>query len=357
MASIPSNFMASTSSKVMRAWQYSNAAGGLHKSLSLSSTAAHPRSSTPTQLAKDELLVRVRAAGLNPIDYKLAELPYGMSRAMISTPASPAMDFAGSVVAHGAATEFSVKAGDSVFGRLDPGQFGALGEYVVAKSSGCASLPSTVSFEHASGVGSAGQVAYRSVAYNVPDQHNGFRVFINGGSGGTGTFAIQIAKLLGCRVTASCSTANADLCRSLGADEVLDYTQGSLVERLKAKGQAFDLVVDFVGQPWDLYKAADQFLVPTGKFVQVGADMTMGSMQNLTSRMMLPSFLGGGSRKFVLESVKNSHKDLAQLGKWLGSGKIKVAVDEVFEWENAPKAYEKLRTGRAKGKIIVKGAP
>ena len=165
----------------MRAWQYTNAAGGLHKSLTLSSTAAHPRSSTPPKLAKDELLVRVRAAGPNPIDYKLAELPYGMSRAMISTPASPAMDFAGSVVAHGTATEFSVKAGDSVFGRLDPGQFGALGEYVVAKSSGCASLPSSVSFEDASGVGSAGQVAYRSVAYNVPDQHSGFRVFINGG--------------------------------------------------------------------------------------------------------------------------------------------------------------------------------
>ncbi|ETS80701.1 hypothetical protein PFICI_08230 [Pestalotiopsis fici W106-1] len=356
--------MASASTKAMRAWQYTSAAGGLHKSLTLSSTAAHPRPTTPPKLAKDELLVRVRAAGLNPIDYKLAELPYGMSRAMISVPASPAMDFAGSVVAHGAETEFPVKTGDSVFGRLDPSQFGALGEFVVAKSPGCATLPSTVSFEHASGVGSAGQVAYRSVVYNVPEPSRersaanaNFRIFINGGSGGTGTFAIQIAKLLGCQVTASCSTGNVDLCQSLGADEVIDYTQGSIVDCLKAKGQVFDLVIDFVGLPYNLYKASDHFLVPNGKYVQVGADMTLSSMGNLTSRMVLPSFLGGGSRKFALEAVKNSHRDLSRLGEWIESGKIKVVVDQIFAYEDAPKAYEKLRTGHAKGKIIVKGAP
>lgn len=356
--------MASTSTKVMRAWQYTSAAGGLHKSLTLSSTAAHPRPTTPPKLAKDELLVRVRAAALNPIDYKLAELPYGMSRAMISVPASPAMDFAGSVVAHGAETAFPVKAGDSVFGRLDPGQFGALGEFVVAKSSGCAALPSTVSFEHASGVGSAGQVAYRSVVYNVPEPSQEasaanakFRIFINGGSGGTGTFAIQIAKLLGCQVTTSCSSANVELCKSLGADEVIDYTRGSIVDTLKAKGQVFDLVIDFVGLPYDLYKTSNDFLVPAGKYVQVGAGMSLSDMGNLTSRMMLPAVLGGGSRKFVLEAVKNNHAELSRLGQWIESGKVKVIVDEVFAYEEAPKAYEKLRTGRAKGKIIVQGAP
>ncbi|KAK9773269.1 putative Enoyl reductase (ER) domain-containing protein [Seiridium cardinale] len=355
--------MALPTTKAMRAWLYSSASGGLHKSLSLTDTAAHPRPTSPPNLAKDELLVRVRAAGLNPIDYKLAELPYGMSRVMISTPASPAMDFAGSVIAHGPAIEFSVKVGDSVFGRLDPGQFGSLGEYIVAKSSGCASLPSNVSFEHASGVGSAGQVAYRCVVPYTPasEEHSAankeFRIFINGGSGGTGTFGIQIAKLLGCHVTTSCSTGNVELCRSLRADEVLDYTDGGITDKLNAKGQVFDLVIDFVGSPRDLYKAADGFLVPTGKFVQVGSDLSMSSMGDLTSRMMLPSFLGGGSRKFVLEAVKNKHQDLARLGEWVGSGKIKVITDEVFEFEDVPKAYERLRAGHARGKIIMKGAP
>lgn len=358
--------MATAPAKAMRAWLYSSATGGLHKNLTLSATAAHPRPQSPPKLSKDELLVRVRAAGLNPIDYKIPELPLSMSRAMISVPASPAMDFAGTVVAHGAAVEFPVKPGDSVFGRLDPGRFGALGEYVVAKSAGCASLPGGVSPEHASGVGSVGLAAFASIVPHVPrdlassssSSGAAFRVFINGGSGGTGTFGIQIAKLLGCHVTASCSARNVELCRSLGADEVLDYTQGDLIGSLKAKGQIFDLVIDNIGSsPRELYTACDHFLKPSGQFVQVGAGMSMADMGLMTSRMMLPSFLGGGSRKFSLAVAKNKHEDLARLGEWVAAGKIKVVVDEVFEFEDAPKAYEKLRTGRARGKIIVKGAP
>ncbi|KAG6358901.1 hypothetical protein INS49_012421 [Diaporthe citri] len=304
--------MASAPAKAMRAWLYSSASGGLHKNLALSATAAHPRPQSPPSLSKDELLVRVRAAGLNPIDYKIAELPYAMSRAMISVPASPAMDFAGTVVAHGPSVEFPTQA----------------------------SCPTS------------------RVASLLPGGASPFRVFINGGSGGTGTFGIQIAKLLGCHVTASCSAQNVELCRSLGADEVLDYTEGDLVGTLKAKGQVFDLVVDNVGSsPRDLYSACGEFLKPSGQFVQVGAGMSMADMKLMTSRMMLPSFLGGGSRKFSLAVAKNKHEDLARLGEWIAAGKIKVVVDEVFEFEDAPKAYEKLRTGRARGKIIVKGAP
>lgn len=351
----------------MRAWLYSSATGGLHKNLTLSSTAAHPRPQSPPSLSKDELLVRVRAAGLNPIDYRIPELPFSMSRAMISVPASPAMDFAGTVVAHGAGVEFPVKAGDSVFGRLDPGRFGALGEFVVAKSSGCAGLPAGVSPEHASAVGSVGMAAFASIVPYVPENLSAsspsggggapFRVFINGGSGGTGTIGIQIAKLLGCHVTTSCSSRNVELCRSIGADEVLDYTKGDLVAALKAKGQVFDLVVDNVGSPSDLYSTCGEFVVPDGQFVQVGMGMSMADMRSMTSRMLLPAFLGGGSRKFSLAVAKNKHEDLARLGEWIAAGKVKVVVDEVFEFEDAPKAYEKLRTGRARGKIIVKGAP
>ncbi|KAG8168775.1 hypothetical protein KVR01_001524 [Diaporthe batatas] len=348
--------MAAAPTRAMRAWLYSSAAGGLHKNLTLSSTAAHPRPQTPPSLSKDELLVRVRAAGLNPIDYKIPELPFSMSRAMISVPASPAMDFAGTVVAHGAGVEFPVKVGDSVFGRLDPGRFGALGEFVVARSAGCAGLPAGVSPEHASAVGSVGLAAFASIVPHVP-KGAPFRVFINGGSGGTGTIGIQIAKLLGCHVTTSCSARNVELCRSLGADEVLDYTQGDLVAALKAKGQVFDLVVDNIGSPSDLYSACGEFVVPDGQFVQVGMGMSMANMRLMTSRMLLPSFLGGGSRKFSLAVAKNKHQDLACLGEWIAAGKIKVEVDEVFDFGDAPKAYEKLRTGRARGKIIVKGAP
>jgi NADPH:quinone reductase-like Zn-dependent oxidoreductase len=349
--------------KVMRAWLYSSASGGLHKNLILSATAAHPRS-IPTNLLKDELLIRVRVAGLNSIDYKIPELPYSLSRAMISVPASPAMDFAGTVVGHGSAIEFPVQIGDPVFGRLDPGRFGALGEYIVAKSSGSAPLPGGVSPEDASGIGSVGLAAFASIVPYVPSPTTGlspaqapFHAFINGGSGGTGTFGIQIAKLLGCHVTTSCSTTNIDLCKSIGADEVLDYTQGDLVSMLKAKGKVFDLVVDNVGSPKDLYSACGDFIVPGGQFVQVGMGLSMADMKLITSRMMLPAFLGGGARKFTLAVAKSTHEDLARLGEWIAAGKIKVVIDQIFEFEDAPKAYEKLRKGRAKGKIIVKGAP
>lgn len=138
---------------------------------------------------------------------------------------------------------------------------------------------------------------------------------------------------------------------------MLDYTQGDLVGALKAKGQVFDLVVDNIGSPSDLYSACGEFMVPSGQFMQVGMGMSMADMKLITSRMLLPSVLGGGSRKFSLVVAKNKHEDLARLGEWIAAGKIKVVVDEILEFEDAPRAYEKLRTGRARGKIIVKGAP
>ncbi|RYP16396.1 hypothetical protein DL765_005176 [Monosporascus sp. GIB2] len=365
--------MASPAAKVMRAWLYSNAATGLHKNLTLSTAAAHPRQIS--KLAADELLIHVRATGLNPADYKIPELPYGMSRLMVSVPASPGFDFAGTVTALGGGVKVAA-VGDSVFGRLDPTRFGSLGEYIVARSSGCARMPQGLSFEDASAIGSAGLASYNSIAPYVPDtastkKDGGFRVFINGGSGGTGTFGIQIAKLLGCHVTTSCSARNLELCKALGADEVIDYTQGNLVETLKAKGPVFSLAVDNVGLPADLYTAADHFLLPKGTFVQVGADVSMAgnpeSLQNrlltfdlevrlMTSRMLRPSILGGGSRTFKFLAFANKTEDLARIAGWIADGKMKVALDEVFDFENAPAAYEKLRQGHARGKIVVRGA-
>ncbi|KAI9158099.1 Zinc-type alcohol dehydrogenase-like protein [Paramyrothecium foliicola] len=346
--------------ETMRAWLYSSAATGLHKSLSLHNAARHVRPTGPTALAKGELLIRVRASSLNVADYKLPELPYGMGRMAISVPASPGMDFAGTVVASSKVGPLFTE-GDNVFGRLDPCQFGTLGEYIVARDSWCAKLPDAVSMEQASGLGSAAQAALISVAPYVPEPtkegsnaNKRFHVLVNG-VGGVGSYTVQIAKVLGCRVTAVASTGKADLCKNLGADEVIDYTKGDLVTALKAGGQIFDHVVDNVGLPYDLYKAASEFLKPSGTFVQVGADMSGAGMANLTSRILRPSFLGGHSRKFALLQVKTKQQDLERLGAWVADGKIKTVIDEVFEWDNAPKAIEKLRQGHAAGKIVIKG--
>ena len=106
-------------------------------------------------------------------------------------------------------------------------------------------------------------------------------MFVNSGSGGVGIFTIQIAKILACHVTVSCSRRNAEFCKSLVADEVVDYTQGSLAQMLKAKGEKFDLLVDNVGKPLDLYKSSDAFLAPGATFVQVAAsDDSLGGVVN-----------------------------------------------------------------------------
>jgi len=192
---------------------------------------------------------------------------------------------------------------------------------------------------------------YQAIAPNVK---SGDKVFINGGSGGTGVYGIQIAKALGCHVTTTCSTPNVDLCKSLGADEVIDYKTSDVIETLSSKGQTYTLVVDNIGTPPNLYKAASAFLIPAGKFVQIGSAMSVASIKNVGSNMLLPGFLGGGKNSYQLLMAKPSSDALSQIGGWMKEGKVKAVVDEVFEWEDAPKAFEKLKTGRARGKIVVR---
>ncbi|RYP91263.1 hypothetical protein DL770_002581 [Monosporascus sp. CRB-9-2] len=335
--------------KSMRAWLYSSVQNGLENSLTLSDAAPQPPFPTSPN-AKDEALVKVHYAALNPADYKVAELGLA-ARAVVRVPASPAFDFAGTIV------ESRIEGyapGDRVFGRLDPGRFGALGEYVAAKRTGLARVPEGVALDQAGAVGTAGVTAYQCIA---PNARPGDRVFVNGGSGGTGTFSIQIAKALGCSVVASCSAANADLCKSLGADEVIDYRTQDVCEVLRARardGDKFALVVDNVGSPHNLYKAADDFLSPGGKFVQVGGGFTLGDVRTMASRALLPSFLGGGRHKFQYILTKNKQEDFARIAEWMAEGKVKAVIDETFEYKDVPEAYRKLKTGHAKGKILVK---
>ncbi|RYP67756.1 hypothetical protein DL771_007089 [Monosporascus sp. 5C6A] len=341
--------------KSMRAWLYSSVQNGLENSLTLSDAAPQPPfPSSPN--AKDEALVKVHYAALNPADYKVAELGLA-ARAVIPVPASPGLDFAGTVV------ESRIEGyapGDRVFGRLGQGRFGALGEYVVARRAGAPGyagltrVPEGVGLDQASAIGTAGLTAYQGIAPNVKP---GDRVFINGGSGGTGTFGIQIAKALGCSVVASCSAANADICKALGADEVIDYRTQDVCEALRARardGDKFALVVDNVGFPRNLYKAADDFLSPGGKFVQVGAGFSLGDVRTVASRALLPSFLGGGRRKYQVLVVNSKQEDFVRIAEWMAEGKVKAVIDETFAYKDVPEAYRKLKTGRARGKIIVK---
>ncbi|KAI1333590.1 NAD(P)-binding protein [Xylariaceae sp. FL0016] len=357
----------------MRAWHYTSARQGLDKAIRLVPDAA-----VPVPAARDgggDVLVRVHAMSLNPADVKLPEMGPLIARLVIRTPAAPGMDFAGVVVSSSSSSskdpeqrqkpkegegEVGVfQPGDRVFGRVEaPTSQGSLGEYVLASPAGLAHLPAGVGMEDGAAVGTAGLTAYQCVVPNVVPGA-GDRVFVNGGSGGTGVFGIQIAKALGCEVVASCSGRNAELVRGLGADEVVDYAAEDVVARLRemsrGEGKMFKLVVDNVGgSPADLYSASEHYLAPDGKFVQIGAGSSFGDMRSLMSRALRPGFLGGGRRKWEFFLTSNRADELRRIAGWMAEGKLKAVVDEVFEYEKAPEAVAKLKTGRARGKVVVR---
>lgn len=339
----------------IRAWQYTSNKGGIPGNLHLNPSAPLPKPHA------DQHLVQILATALNPIDYKIGEIPL-VGRLIAPNPATPGIDFAGRIITPSATCNNSgLKRGDMVFGvcGTNPLSGGALGEYAATAkggtgvSNGCVRLPEGVDVLQAAGVGIAGLTAYQSIVPHIKPGGSK-KVFINGGSGGTGVWGIQIAKAMGCTVVTSCSTANVELCRSLGADEVVDYKQGSVVEALKrSPHQPFDHLVDNVGSDMNLYYQCHHYSKPSALYVMVGGEPNFGNLLSMVKRKVTPGFLGGGKREFSAFWPNQTERDLVQLGEWLKEGKVRGVIDQVFGFEEAPKALEKLKTGRAKGKIVV----
>ncbi|KAF2624512.1 GroES-like protein [Macroventuria anomochaeta] len=326
----------------MKAWQYDGITGGLEKNLKINDAATQPA------IGDDEILVEVHAMALNPVDFKVTES--GMPLTALGLKCIPGADFCGRVAKTGQKVD-SFQIGEWVFGaKVGAISNGTLGQYVSVSQDMLTSLPNGVEVDDAATVGTVGLAEIQAIKPNVK---SGDKVFINGGSGGTGVYGIQIAKALGCHVTTTCSTGNVKLCESLGADEVIDYKTSNIVDTLAAKGPVFQLAVDNVGSPAGLYKQSASYLLPNGKFVQVGATPSLGGLAQITSNLLVPSFLGGGKRSYQILVMKASTDGLKQLGAWLREGKVRAVLDEVFEWEDAPRAFEKLKTGRSKGKLVI----
>lgn len=327
----------------MRAWQYSSTKGGLEKCLHLNTSAPVPQPSTKYHL------VQVIATALNPIDYKPAEIGL-ISRIAIRKPAIPCIDVAGYVVRP--APGSSLKPGQIILGGAGTNMLagGGLAEYAVVQESYLIPCPEGLDPVQASMFLVAGLTAYQSI---VPHVKPGSKVFINGGSGGTGVFAIQIAKAVGCTVTTTCSGANVELCKSLGADHVIDYRKENVVEALKAIDQNFDHVVDNIGANWDLYWKCHEYTRPGAIFVVVGATISWAYIMDSLKRRLLPVFLGGGKRKSVGLFAAPKREEMEKVANWMADGTIKPVMDELFPFERAPDAFKKLKTGRAKGKIVV----
>jgi NADPH:quinone reductase-like Zn-dependent oxidoreductase len=327
----------------MKAWQYTTTAGGLEQNLTLSDFPK-PKAS---ELKKNEILVKILSVGLNPADYKVPEMP--MMKYYIGTPAIPCTDYSGRIEAlHSSIPAEKLKVGDLVFGRLIMTRIGALGEYAIANLSGCFKAPSGVGIDDLAAIGTAGLTAHQSL---VPYVKRGDKVFINGGSGGCGTFGIQIAKILGASVTTSCSSGNVELCKELGADVVINYKTSNVLEVLGKEGQVYDLVVDNVGDS-KLYLGADSYMKPGAKYLQAG--LPSGGFASITKNLLMPGFLGGGKRPFkFLQMSENAPEAFEQIARWIREGKMKAVIEQIFEFGDATKALAKVREGRTRGKIVV----
>ncbi|KAH7378535.1 hypothetical protein BKA64DRAFT_244706 [Cadophora sp. MPI-SDFR-AT-0126] len=155
-------------------------------------------------------------------------------------------------------------------------------------------------------------------------------------------------------VTTSCSASKISSCKKYRADEMIDYTTTDVTQKLIENGLIYNLIIGNIGlTPSNLFTAAHKFLLSTSKFIQVGESTSLATLRIFISRILLPRILGGGSSKFKLFSTRNSRGDLGRIARWVLEGKVKVLVEQVFEYEDAPNAIELLKKGRSASKIIV----
>lgn len=317
-------------------------------------------------------LIRINYASLNPVDYKTGSMPSLIARFAIgASPITPGADFVGRVWS---TTHPNLKSGDLVYGMLpQPVHQGACAQYALHKgTANIHKIPTgwNRGLDELGAVGIAGFTALQALMLgDLPfvrskGQQTGGKVFINGGSGGTGTFMIQIAKHgMGCdTVVTSCSGANVDLVRSLGADEVVDYRSINVVDGLKQwsqrnGGQKFDLIIDNVATDHALYWDSPHYLKPNGgRYIQIGGSLDLKAIISLIKVMAWPAFLGGGKMPFkfhLLSGIKE--EEFAMLGRWMAEGKVKTVIedDNRFELGEVGKAFQKLKGGRTRGKMLI----
>jgi NADPH:quinone reductase-like Zn-dependent oxidoreductase len=293
-----------------------------------------------------EVLVKVHAASVNALDWHFMRgKPFliRVSGAGLRTPKDPRLgvDLAGRVEAVGSnVTQFQV--GDAVFGRGS----GAFADYACAREDAVVVKPTALTFEAAAAVPIAALTALqglRDKGHIQPGQH----VLINGASGGVGTFAVQIAKSFGAEVTAVCSTRNAEMARSLGADHVIDYTQ----EDFTKSGRRYDLILAVNG--YHSILAYRRALRPTGIYVMVGAS-TAHLMQAMRQTMLLgPVLSRTGSKKMSTFMAKPTQKDLEVVAKLLEAGKITPVIDRRYPLCETAEAIRYLEAGHARGKVVI----
>jgi NADPH:quinone reductase-like Zn-dependent oxidoreductase len=291
--------------------------------------------------ADDEVLLAVRAASVNPIDRTYAVPALVRLVTGLRAPKDPRVghDVAGEVVAVGrAVTRFAP--GDAVFGVCR----GAFAERACAKASTLVDMPPGVTFEAAAATPVAGLTALQGLRDHAR-MRPGAEVLVNGAAGGVGTFAVQIAKALGGRVTGVCGTRNVELVRSIGAERVIDYTR----EDFTRDPARWDVVLDCVGNHSPV--ALRRVLTPSGRCVLVGAPPRMGPM--LTRLVAALALSPLSSRKLVAFVARMRVDDLGALRDLLASGAVRPVIGRRYALADAAAAFRELDSRHARGKLVV----
>lgn len=274
----------------------------------------------------NEVVLRVRAASVNPLDWRMKS-------------ERPGVDVAGEVVAVGkSVTQF--KPGDAVFGTGK----GAFAEYACAPESSLVVKPESMSFEQAASLPIAGLTALQGLR-NKGHLQPGQKVLINGAAGGIGTFAVQIAKSFGANVTGVCSTKNVDLVRSLGADRVIDYTRDDFTQ----DSERFEMLLDNVGNR--SLSEMRRVLTPNGKCIMAGAPKTLsGALSRILKAFAWSPFL---RQKFTFFIAKIKKDDLMTLCGLVSAGKLAPSIDRLYPLSETAAAIAYVEEGHARAKVVI----
>ena len=303
-----------------------------------------------------DLLVRVRAAGLNPVDFKTRQ---GLLRPVIGLklPAVMGNEFAGDVVAIGnGVTQFTV--GDKVYARVAKGQMGAFAELALVDAQYAAHMPASLDYAQAAAVPLAALTSLQALRDELSVKP-GQRVFISGGAGGVGTFAIQIAKWLGVEIATTASPRGAALVRSLGADTVVDYTTQKFEEVLGEFDAGFDLIGgDTLERMFSIIKQGGKIVSIAGVPEPQMALKDLGGSRLLAlafwvMSMKVRSLARRAGVSYRALFMHPSGADLALLAGLIDGGRLKVTIDRTFPFSQIGDAFAVLESGRAKGKIVV----
>ncbi len=297
-------------------------------------------------LGDNEVLVKVQAASVNPLDWHaLRGKPffYRFSGAGILKPKNKILgaDVAGVIESTGKNVS-QFRPGDEVFGDLFWNGLGAFAEYAVLPENAVSLKPSNTTFEEAASVVQGSITALHCLQGELPVQP-GQKVLVNGASGGVGVFVVQMAKAFGTEVTGVCSARNTGMVYSLGADRVIDYTRDDFTLN---EGQ-YDLIVDNVGNhSISEYKRA---LSPTGSFILVGFSLAlMLRIMLMGKRVSKP-----GVKKLKVLFPKENNEDLVTIKNLLESGKIKAVLDRKYPLLEVAAAIRYLEAGHARGKVVI----